>query len=296
MMKWNVPAKTFLLGEYAALEGGSALILTTKPCFELTLVDEPVLKGIDSASPAGRYWLSLPPVEQGLHWYDPYGGLGGLGASSAQFLAVYLANCHLRKSRPNHKELLERYFQFAWDGKGIKPSGYDVLAQEQQQCVFINRQRSETCNYPWPFGELGFILVHSSNKLPTHQHLQSFQLQFSTERLSRLADQGCMAFEQANDTLLVNAVNACQQQLEALHLVAAESVKTIAALKSNEGVVAAKGCGALGADVILLLVEKRRLSGLRNELLAQEYNVLATNVDLHLGEHLVESSRVKTRI
>lgn len=296
MMKWKVPAKTFLLGEYAALNGGSALILTSKPCFELTLIDEPGLNGIDSSSPAGRYWLGLPPVEQGLSWHDPYEGIGGLGASSAQFLAVYLADCHLRNQQPNRKTLLERYFQFAWNGKGIKPSGYDVMAQEQQQCVFINGQRHETCNYPWPFSELAFILVHSRHKLATHEHLQSFQLNFSTDRLSRLAEQGCMAFEQANDTLLVNAVNACQQQLEALQLITPDSVKAIADLKSNEGVVAAKGCGALGADVILLLVEKRRLSGLRNELSGMGWNVLATNMELYIGEHLVESSRMKTRI
>lgn len=55
-MKWRIPTKTFLLGEYAALADLGAILLTTPPCFELTLTETPGLDGIHPDSPAGRWW------------------------------------------------------------------------------------------------------------------------------------------------------------------------------------------------------------------------------------------------
>ena len=51
---WSIPAKTFLVGEYAALKEQSAILLTTTPCFELRLTSQPGLHGIHPQSPAGR--------------------------------------------------------------------------------------------------------------------------------------------------------------------------------------------------------------------------------------------------
>lgn len=96
-MKWLIPAKTFLLGEYAALAGASAILLTTYPCFELTLTSKNnQLSEIHPKSPAGVWWQQQH-LDHGLIWNDPYTERGGLGASSAQFLASYLASCFLKK-------------------------------------------------------------------------------------------------------------------------------------------------------------------------------------------------------
>ena len=37
-MKWSIPAKTFILGEYAAIAQRSAILVTTTPYFEVKLV------------------------------------------------------------------------------------------------------------------------------------------------------------------------------------------------------------------------------------------------------------------
>ncbi|WP_229776915.1 hypothetical protein, partial [Alicyclobacillus cellulosilyticus] len=122
-MVWSIPAKTFLLGEYAVLANGPALILTTSPCFKISMVAESSLSGIHPESPAGKYWTNCKQAK-GLSFYDPYHGLGGMGASSAQFIGAYLAS--LTDSEPVHvSSLLETYFNYAWNGKGLCPSGYD---------------------------------------------------------------------------------------------------------------------------------------------------------------------------
>ena len=55
-MNWCIPAKTFLLGEYVAIVGGAAIILTTTPGFEVRLVDTGDVTGIHPSSPAGLFW------------------------------------------------------------------------------------------------------------------------------------------------------------------------------------------------------------------------------------------------
>ncbi|WP_206753639.1 hypothetical protein, partial [Escherichia coli] len=55
-MKWQIPAKTFLLGEYADIAGEPANLLTTSPCFALTLTENAKLEGIHPKSPAGLWW------------------------------------------------------------------------------------------------------------------------------------------------------------------------------------------------------------------------------------------------
>jgi len=74
------------------------------------------MHGIHPESPAGLWWLRQRFADQGLRWLDPYQGKGGLGASSAQFVAAYLAGCHLDKIEPECKRLLDAYYLSAWRG------------------------------------------------------------------------------------------------------------------------------------------------------------------------------------
>nr|WP_256594408.1 hypothetical protein [Legionella pneumophila] len=61
-MKWQIPAKTFLLGEYAAIAGEPAILLTTSPCFTLTLTENAKLEGIHPESPAGLWWQKINAI------------------------------------------------------------------------------------------------------------------------------------------------------------------------------------------------------------------------------------------
>lgn len=165
-MKHIIPAKTFLMGEYIALAGGPAIVLTTTPTFEL-LDSFSEQMPFHKDSPAGKFCREMNISH--LSWRDPYAGLGGLGASSAQFVGAYRAYCSQQNILFSADKMLETYFQFAWSGKGECPSGYDVLAQIEEQCVLI--QQHCAISYAWPFSDLGFILLHTNQKLATHEHL-----------------------------------------------------------------------------------------------------------------------------
>ena len=89
----SVPGKTFLLGEYVALDGGPSLLLSTEPRFELRVRarSRDVALPFHAQSPAGRFFErhadDLAAWE--FEFRDPSGGRGGLGASSAQFALMY---------------------------------------------------------------------------------------------------------------------------------------------------------------------------------------------------------------
>lgn len=293
-MKWRIPAKSFLVGEYAAVAGGSAIVLTTAPCFELAIVNDSLMHGIHPESPAGQWWLHHRIPMQGLLWRDPYEGKGGLGASSAQFIGAYLASCHLLHIKPNLEALLDAYYQFAWKGEGLRPSGYDVLSQVQNRCVYINRQNNSMETYNWVFEEVAFLLLHSGQKLATHYHLQQMTLPDSINELSAITEQARRAFEQANPHALVEAVNNYQQTLINCNLVAPHSLQHIQSFRRQEDILAVKGCGALGADVLLLIVPKHVLKSKVSCLIAEGWTILASSDDLYTGRALMKNKRQKT--
>lgn len=288
-MRWDIPAKTFLVGEYAALTGGSALILCTTPCFTFRLTDDAQVKGIHPHSPAGRLWQEKSKGKEGIEWIDPYQGQGGLGASSAQFLGAYLATCYLSSSTPSLSDLLTSYHEYSWQGIGVRPSGYDVLAQSQRTCVYLNQEQQHYELHAWPFEDIDFILVRTGHKLATHEHLCDLNVSSSRAReLSLIADEAKMAFEIADSERLVRAIITYQQQLISYKLTLSSTINTLSTLAKNPLVLAAKGCGALGADVLLLIVKKEALFQCQYELTALGFVFLASSQALYQGAFLIK--------
>lgn len=280
-MKWSIPAKTFLLGEYAALAEASALILTTAPCFELTTTSQEQLYGIHPKSPAGIWWQRQNRPEKGLFWYDPYSGRGGLGASSAQFLASYLASCAIKNKEPELNHMLCAYYNSSWTGKGLRPSGYDVIAQSQQGCVYINKQTKIIKSFNWPFQSLSFFLIHTGIKLATHHHLQDTKRPEQIDYLSSLVDEAKYAFEKIDSQRLITSINNYHKKLTELNLVAEHSLKLIHQFKDYPEILAIKGCGALGADILLLITSTSDSLILADKLKREHYTLLATEKDIY---------------
>ncbi|KTD31767.1 hypothetical protein Lmor_2643 [Legionella moravica] len=279
-MKWFIPAKTFLLGEYVAITGGSAIILTTAPCFELSLTDREEQSSIHPESPAGKWWSKAQCKNTFLRWHDPYQERGGLGASSAQFLGSYWATCHVHQKMPDEQSMLEAYYQSSWSGEGLRPSGYDVIAQARKGCVYINKLNNTVQSYHWPFKDISFLILHTGVKLATHQHLLHTALPTQINDMSLVVDEAKLAFEHQDSEQLVNAINHYHQILSSLNLVAEHSMDMINALKANSEIIAIKGCGALGSDTLLILTKRQNLQTLRKKMEYEGWKIVASEEDL----------------
>ena len=293
MTTWSIPAKTFLVGEYAAITGAPAIVLTTYPCFEFTLLQEGSQQAIHPDSPAGRWWAGQGYSQGLLHWFDPYSGCGGLGASSAQFLGAYLAGSSMQGQWTTQQNVLDAYLQYAWVGEGARPSGYDVLAQSLYGCVYIDKASNLCKPYYWPFHDLSFLLVHTGKKLATHDHLQTLILPSQMDELSAIVSLAKGAFDQSNSLHLTEAVTAYHEQLVSMHLVAEHTIQAINFFKMQPHVLAVKGCGAMGSDVLLFLVQKDRQAELMNELSKMNGTIVATGSDLYVGSGLIENNMTK---
>ncbi|STX29798.1 Uncharacterised protein [Legionella beliardensis] len=286
-MKWQIPAKTFLVGEYIALAQAPAILVTTKPCFNFSL-QERGNSSIHPDSPAGRFWVKSGHTLNQIHWQDPYLGRGGLGASSAQFIGAYLASCYLKKIPAEGQALLTGYYQHAWRGEGVKPSGYDIIAQAQHGCVYIDQKNNQLHCYDWAFKDISFVLLHTGNKLATHHHLQEIKLPNSLNELPKLVEQAETAFIENNSAKLITAINSYQHELTKLNLVAPTTLQLLKLFKTNPDVLAIKGCGALGMDVLLLIIPSDKLMTLCNFFKEEHWTVLATNKELYQSKDLVE--------
>lgn len=295
---WSIPAKTFLLGEYAALMEAPAILLTTSPCFKFSLgKGEPSL--IHPSSPAGLFFRKfLPALDLAeIRWADPYLGKGGLGASSAQFIGAYLTYCQLTNQKPEQKILLQTYYQFAWKGIGLKPSGYDVIAQTQNQCVYINKQENQFLSYDWSFNDIAFLLIHSGQKLATHEHLQGLNLDSnSIVSLTKITEEARLAFETNDSSYLIKAINDYQKNLADLHLVAPHSLEQIKKLRNQFDFLAIKGCGAMGADILLILLPSAELKTTTTQLHNQGWHIIGSNDNLYREEKLINENNFSKKL
>ncbi len=293
-MRFSCPGKTFLLGEYLALVGGLSLVVATRPRFIMTVKsslsscdqlgehDMPsrsnkgtlLVSEIDGQSkahplsPAGRfaeqYDLSMIDFEDG------YGELGGFGASTAQFLGVWAAARGLPSEGANWTaaELLKAYRAVAWNGEGWAPSGVDLLAQWQGGLTWIETSKladsSGIRGVTWPFTDLHFSLFHTQKKLATHEHLRLAK-EFSVDSLARIVLRAQQAFENGDPLSFANAIGEYGINLSEQGLVASHTLEILGSLRAQsiQGVLSAKGCGALGADVILVLHRPQAFEPLR---------------------------------
>lgn len=265
----SAPSKTFLVGEYIALSGGPTLILNTLPRFELianiTQTNTPCKQqGIRISSPAGKFLKSFSQQFIGyqLSFKDPHKKAGGFGASSAQFAMVYVMQNIFSKQKKvsfNISALLQQYLQCNLLGNGPAPSGADVIAQILGHISFYYYQQQQIEQFNWPFDKIDFCLIRTGQKIATHQHLA--KLDIDTINMSELVDislQTYQAIQQNHDKQFVTGIQQYGDLLDKLELVAPHTQQMLFQIKQNPHVLATKGCGAMGADVILIIFESQQ--------------------------------------
>lgn len=263
-MVFSVPGKTFLAGEYLAVKAGPALLFLSQPCFELH-----VSKGSGKApqihpeSPAGKFMALHENYFCGfdLNFQDPYNGKGGFGASTAQFLSVYALWAQQETPAQDmqrlldFRHLLETYYQVAWNGEGQRPSGADLIGQLKGSLTFFDKAEGLISVKTWPFSDIEFYLLHTGNKIATHEHLKTLP-DFDESGLRSSFSAIRKSFDTANSDDFVEGVKSYAAALKDLGFTCDPTLNLLEKIRQIHGVKAAKGCGALGADVVLVVTEK----------------------------------------
>lgn len=165
------------------------------------------------------------------------------------------------KSEP----LLTLYQQCAWSGHGLAPSGVDVIAQCIGGITFYHRSAQQLEQLKWPFKEIDFCLIRTGRKIATHEHLGELT-SIHTQELSDIVTHTYQSLIDNNSAHFVSSINQYAETLQKQQLVASQTVDLLQTLATLPSIIASKGCGALGADVILIIFETGQGKALQNSL------------------------------
>lgn len=305
----SLPSKTFFAGEYLALLDGPAILLNTDPRFdnkfELNTEKEFYSNPIeDEENPLSIYWEENEDflLDFDYDFIDPYQGRGGFGASSARWAGFYafVNQYHPAMSiffdRTQNKNdftknidfsfietFLEKYRSFT--KSKFPPSGYDVISQWIGKVAYIDIKNKVLKRFDWPFDGLSFVLIKSKEKIATHEHLKNLDKKSDIpgKEIRTCVEKVLTAFETKNQSLLIEGINENYEVLKKASLLAPEAMKVIEDLKKQEYVLAAKGCGALGADVYCVIVKTENLPQFVNYGTSQTMDLAASEANLSHG-------------
>jgi hypothetical protein len=247
----KIPSKTFVLGEYAILQGSNALLMGHGPWFQVSYEPGNPASPFHVDSPAGK-WLAANRTEAKIQFKDPHGGKGGYGGSGAEFLAAWA----FEKEIPpvTHPRAILAWS--AWeDSRPSSGSGADILTQafgvNREDTFFLEIDPvSTTLKEIYAMKNQGEIsLFHTGKKVATHEAKVPPNL--PVEELEDIVIRAGAWLERGLFDGFAKEVTAYGEKMASLGLVAPH---TLAALKKMpDGVLAAKGCGAMGSDVILVV-------------------------------------------
>ena len=263
----SVPSKTFLLGEYAALANQPCVLIATDPRFSLSVVTLDNSKATceyQCFSTAGAVSTLCNEMNQQLTGYrftfsDPYEAQGGFGASSAQYLLLYWAYAYLTDSPVRINMCVKTYRQHA-SIDNIPPSGADIMTQFNGGITVCWPQQNRLeKSKPWPFEHITAVLLKTRHKVATHQHLKTLT-DFPAEQLGQISKAGIKAIKAVDQAAFIDAIKVFSAALYQAQLTCQTTQDLLEKLNDNPTVLATKGCGALGADVIIAIVETHQLN------------------------------------
>lgn len=301
-MRLSAPSKTFLFGEYGVLKNSPAVLLNTKPHFEIHITPskEGMLVGVHPDSPAGRYYRVHNEFfkHYNIVFEDPWMGAGGFGASSAQF-AMLFAVRNLFTGNDLHAQKYDflnqvrtTYREIAAGRSGLPPSGADVLAQWVGGITHLNFTNQTVENLDWSFEKLSFVLIKTSSKIATHKHLETIEDVLDAE-YALIAKRGMTALKNGDERNFILSVQAQFQLLSRNEFVAPETREHIGQIQDSNLTLASKGCGAMGADVIFTVLEKQNLQKFLNWCRERDLNAVATENDITTGIQITEAMNEK---
>ena len=251
-MTLNVPGKIFIAGEYAALKGLPALTVAVNPSFSFQSQSTGALP-FHPDSPAGLFNKNLKG-----QFLDPYNGIGGMGRSTAEFLAAASSTLDLKQNWNVWKA-----YRTLLATEHNTPSGVDLLTQLKGGYCVSETSKEKFENATWPFKNLDWVAVITGNKVKTHEHLAK-PLSLDWQVVEKLNRQIIEALQAKDEVKFVAGLKTWREILLANQLEVPATTELVEFFMEIPGVVAAKGCGALGSDVVFVLFEKAHSQTLEN--------------------------------
>lgn len=273
----SIPGKTFLVGEYAVLDGGEALGLATAPCFELS--DNQT--EYHPMSAVGLF-CSQSKIKFANEILNPYVA-GGFGQSTAEFLFAWLHK-NQQISDNQRVDVFNEYRSLFLSNEHQKktPSGADLMTQVLGKVTHFRQPVELSTSYLWPDWDLSFFVISTGIKIQTHDHLENLDRTKISE-LKHYCKPVIQCFINQNSSEFIKHLSLWSAELEKLSLQHIDVLKIKNHLLKNPKIILVKPCGALGADVCLVFCKPSDKLEIRTFLHDQNYKIQATESDLSEG-------------
>lgn len=286
----SCPSKTFLCGEYSVLVGGHGLVVTHRPRFVLkanpisganatATGDTPPLNfpvWLHPQSPAGIWYSRHQEILKNFsfEFLDPHEGRGGFGASGAQFVLLHAFTDSILKKHTN------KYTDMFSDFRACdlsNSSGSDILAQSLDgELVDVDPEQGMSYTLTdWPFKNLDYLVCPTGKKIPTHSHLANLEKK-KLKPLVEISGSVLRSVVDGDQDQFLRSMDEFSRNLQTLDLVAAHTQELLSALKTCPGYKMAKGCGALGSDALVVIVEAEQANRAKEYVSHLGLSVIAT--------------------
>ena len=265
----SCPAKTFIIGEYAVLDGGPAIVLNTSPRFVCRIQKSSTVDKINLAenSPAGQ-WIKKHPQDfhsVQLEWVNDYGGKGGLGFSSAQFNILYAYSFILREGHIDQitpQEVWRNYRNLEFDG--FIPSGADIITQWVGGVTVFEKSPLSIETLTSSLPDLDCLVLRTGDFFETHKYLKTFELGDVSD-LKKIAQMAVTAMKQREETAFISAVNDYRSALKKKKYVTSKSEEILNRLEKVKAIKAVKSCGAMGAETLIVFHHRQDAEEVKKE-------------------------------
>ncbi|GHU15247.1 hypothetical protein FACS189449_12720 [Alphaproteobacteria bacterium] len=230
------------------------MVLTADPTFQLVAEhgDRTSFIGVNEQSPAFSFFLEHLDVFRNLRlsFIDPHNGAGGFGASSAQYVLLHQLYRKLTDTAWNLDSFLIEYRGYC--GQSIGPSGADCVAQQENRHIYFNATSNSIEHMDWNFSELDFIIFKTGTKVETHVHLRQLP-SIDVSDLNAFVENVRESFVRSDSDMLIKNIMDFFYFLDRNGFVTDRTRGIVNQLLKTKEILAAKGCGAMSADTIIVI-------------------------------------------
>ena len=278
----SCPAKTFIIGEYAVLDGGPAIILNTSPRFICRIQKNSTAGKINMAenSPAGQWVKKQAQDFQSvqLNWSSQYENKGGLGFSSAQFNILYaysfiLRDGHIDQITPQEDWRSYRNLKF----EGFIPSGADIITQWVGGVTVFEQSPLSIETLTSSLPDLDCIVLRTGDYFETHKYLKNFKLTEVSD-LKKIAQLAVTAMKQKEELAFISAINDYRKAIKRKNYITAKSDEILSRLEKIKAIKALKACGAMGAETLIVFYKKQDKEEVKKEISFLETVATSENI------------------
>ena len=269
LIEISCPAKTFIIGEYAVLDGGPAIVLNTSPRFTCRIQKSSNGDQIDLSenSPAGQWVKKQSQDFQSVEidWLDDYKTKGGLGFSSAQFNILYAYSFILREGHIDQitpQEVWRSYRKLNFEG--FIPSGADIITQWVGGVTIFEQSPLSIESLTSSLPELDCLVLRTGDYFETHKYLKNFKMGDMSE-LKKIAEIAVASMKDRDENAFTSAINDYRKILKRKNYITARSDEILNRLEKVKAIKALKACGAMGAETIIVFYNKQDQEEVKKE-------------------------------